>query len=50
MEFLYNENGQSLVEYGIILGLISIVAVVILVAFGDRIRDAFRQANDSLDE
>ena len=50
MNFLFDENGQGLVEYGIIIGLIAIVCVVLLVAFGDRIYNNFKDTNDAFDE
>ena len=37
--FLLNENGQSTIEYGLIIALIALVAVLALAIFGIFIRD-----------
>ena len=49
-KFLIDENGQGMVEYALILGLIAIVAVVILVLLGPKIAKIFSKANDSINE
>ena len=43
MSFLLNENGQSTVEYGLIIALIALVAVLALAIFGMFIRDDLYQ-------
>ena len=43
------ESGQTLVEYGLILGLISIVVVVLLTTVGDAIRNVFNTIINSFD-
>ena len=48
MTFLKDENGQGMVEYALILGLIAIVAVVTLVFLGPKIRDMFNKANNEM--
>lgn len=48
-DFFKDENGQGMVEYALIIGLIAIVAVVALVVLGPRIRDMFDRTNDELD-
>ncbi len=48
-DFLMDENGQGMVEYALIIGLIAIVAVVALVVLGPRIRDMFDRTNEELD-
>ena len=45
-----DEEGQGMVEYGLIIGLIAIVVIVALVALGPKIRDMFDQGNDSIDD
>ena len=45
-----DEEGQGMVEYGLIIGLIAIVVIVALVALGPKIRDMFDQVNDSIDD
>jgi pilus assembly protein Flp/PilA len=43
-----DEDGQGMVEYGLLIGLIAIVVVVALVTLGPKIRDMFSAAEDSL--
>ena len=47
-EIMKNEDGQGMVEYGLILGLIAVAAVVALVALGPKIKDLFQGAADAL--
>ena len=49
MTFLRDENGQGMVEYALILGLIAIVAIVILVVLGPKIAKIFSKANKEID-
>ncbi len=44
-----DEEGQGMVEYGLIIGLIAVVVIVALVALGPKIRDMFDQVNQKLD-
>ncbi len=44
-----DEEGQGMVEYGLIIGLIAVVVIVALVALGPKIRDMFDQVNEELD-
>lgn len=46
--FFKNEDGQGMVEYGLILGLIAIAAVVALVALGPKIEGLFNRAGEVL--
>jgi pilus assembly protein Flp/PilA len=48
MTFLKDENGQGMVEYGLILGLIAIVAIVLVVALGGKVKGIFSKANTDL--
>ena len=50
MTFLKDENGQGMVEYALILGLIAIVAIVVLVALGPKIKNLFNDANGAIDD
>lgn len=43
-----NEDGQGMVEYGLILGLIAVVAIVVIATLGDKIKDLFQGASDTL--
>jgi Flp pilus assembly pilin Flp len=42
------EDGQALVEYVLILGLISIVAVALLTAVGTSVQDLLSHVSDAL--
>ena len=44
-----DEEGQGMVEYGLIVGLIAVVVIVALVALGPKIRDMFQEVNDEID-
>ena len=44
-----DEEGQGMVEYGLIIGLIAVVVIVALVALGPKIRDMFNDVNDQID-
>ncbi len=50
MTFFKDENGQGMVEYALILGLIAIAAVIVIVALGPKIREMFQSANTELDK
>jgi pilus assembly protein Flp/PilA len=44
-----NEEGQGMVEYGLLIGLISVAALAVLVLLGPRIADMFQDVLDLLD-
>ena len=44
-----DEEGQGMVEYGLIIGLIAVVVIVALVALGPKIRDMFNEVNNEID-
>lgn len=46
--FVKEEEGQGLVEYALIIGLISIVAIAALSAAGGSIGDMFKSVSSSL--
>ena len=46
--FLKDENGQALSEYGLILGLIALVAIVAISAFGNAIKEVFMNLVNSI--
>ncbi len=48
MTFLRDENGQGMVEYALILGLIAVAAVVVLIVLGPKIKTLFQKANDNV--
>lgn len=43
--FFQEEEGQTLVEYGLLVSLIAIVAIAILAVLGQKARDVFVQVN-----
>ena len=46
--FFKDENGQGMVEYGLILALIAIVAIAVLGPLGKKVKGFFQQADDAL--
>lgn len=47
-EFLWDQEGQALSEYGLILGLVALVAIVAISAFGNAIKDIFNNLVKSI--
>ena len=45
---LFNERGQGMVEYGLILALIAIVVIVMLTSIGQSLLAKFTSINDNL--
>ena len=43
-----NEEGQTLVEYGLLLALIAIVVIAVLLLLGPAISGIFQSVNDQL--
>jgi Flp pilus assembly pilin Flp len=43
-----NKRGQTLVEYGMIIALISIVAIVVLQAFGFQVQSIYSSINSNI--
>lgn len=50
MNIIYDENGQSIVEYALILGLIAIVSIVVIIALGPKVHNQFDGANKAMDK
>lgn len=50
LNWLRNEEGQGMVEYGLIIGLIAIVVIVALLALGPKIRDLFDRSSKAMDD
>ncbi len=46
--FLFEEEGQTLVEYGLLISLISLVVLTILTAMGQRLRSGFSAATRAI--
>ena len=47
--FLTNENGQGMVEYGLIIALIAVVVIGALALLGPKVKDIFTKAGDAID-
>ena len=47
-QFLQEEEGQTLVEYGLLISLIALVVIAILSILGSRIRNTFNTAANSI--
>lgn len=45
---LRNNKGQSMTEYGIIIGLIAVVLIGVITALSDKIREVFQLVIDAL--
>lgn len=48
MRFVRDENGQSLVEYGLILALVVIAAIVVMRSLGEEVRGTFSDVVNTL--
>ena len=47
-KILADENGQGMVEYGLILGLIAVAAIAALVILGPKIKGIFDSVNSQI--
>jgi pilus assembly protein Flp/PilA len=48
LSWLRRDEGQTLVEYALIVGLVSIAAIVIMIAMGGEIGNVFQKITDVL--
>jgi pilus assembly protein Flp/PilA len=48
MAKMQNEEGQALVEYGLLVALIAVVCIAVLTILGPAIRDMFQAVVDAL--
>ena len=46
---LKEEEGQGMTEYGLILGLIVVIAVAVMALFGPQIKNIFNRTGAALD-
>ena len=46
--FMQEEEGQTLVEYGLLISLIALVVIAVLSILGNRIRNTFNAAANSI--
>ncbi len=47
-QFIHEEEGQTLVEYGLLISLIALVVIAILSILGSRIKNTFNAAANNL--
>ena len=47
-KFVANESGASLVEYGLLVGLIAIVAIAAVTGLGQKVAKVFSDINNAL--
>ena len=47
-QFLHEEEGQTLVEYGLLISLIAIVVIAVLTLLGGKIKGVFGTASNSI--
>ncbi len=47
-QFLQEEEGQTLVEYGLLISLIALVVIAVLTLLGGKINGVFTTANNSI--
>jgi pilus assembly protein Flp/PilA len=47
--FIANESGASLVEYGLLVGLIAVASIVAVQALGQQISGLFNDVRNALD-
>ncbi len=47
-QFIQEEEGQTLVEYGLLISLIALVVIAILSVLGNRIQNTFNSAANSI--
>ena len=46
--FMMEEEGQTLVEYGLLISLIALVVIAILTVMGNKLNNTFSKATNSL--
>ena len=47
-QFLQEEEGQTLVEYGLLISLIALVVIAVLTVLGGKIKGVFTTASNSI--
>jgi len=46
--FVYEEEGQTLVEYGLLISLIALVVIAVLTLLGSRVKNTFNAASNNI--
>lgn len=47
-KFFMNEEGQGMVEYGLIIALVAVVVIAAITLLGNGVRDKFNEITDNL--
>ena len=47
-QFLQEEEGQTLVEYGLLISLIALVVIAVLTLLGTKIKDVFTSSSNAM--
>ena len=47
-QFIHEEEGQTLVEYGLLISLIALVVIAILSVLGNKISNTFNSASNAM--
>ncbi len=47
--FMQEEEGQTLVEYGLLISLIALVVIAVLTLIGTNLSSTFSKANNAID-
>ncbi len=47
-QFFHEEEGQTLVEYGLLISLIALVVIGVLTLLGTKIKNTFNKASGSM--
>ncbi len=47
-QFFMEEEGQTLVEYGLLVSLIALVVIAVLTVLGKKVQTVFNTANNAL--
>ena len=48
MQLVRDEQGQDLIEYGLLVGIITVGAITAIVAIGPKVQDYFEDLNSAL--
>ena len=48
MQLVRDEQGQDLIEYGLLVGIITVGAIAAIVAVGPKVQDYFEDLNNAL--
>ena len=44
-KFVHEESGQDLIEYGLLIGIITVGAITAIIAIGPKVADYFNDTN-----